>query len=52
MLLWAFIFFILAIVAAAFGFGGIAAAVGAAQILFFLFLVPFVISLIVGFVAL
>ncbi len=53
MLLWAIIFFILAIVAAALGFGGIAAtAVGVARILFFLFLVLFVISLIVGFVAL
>lgn len=50
MLVWAIIFFILAIVAAIFGFGEIAAAaVGIARILFFLFLVLFVISIVVGF---
>jgi len=50
MLGWAVVFLIIAIVAAVFGFGGIAvAAAGIAKILFFLFLVLFVISLIFGF---
>lgn len=45
MLGWALTFFILAIVAAAFGFGGIAgASAGIAQILFFLFLALLIIS--------
>lgn len=49
MLRWALIFFIIAIVAALFGFGGIAAtATGIAQILFYIFLVLFLISLIFG----
>lgn len=49
MLSWALSFFVLALVAAIFGFGGIAAgATEIAQILFFLFLVLFVISLITG----
>ncbi len=49
MLYWAAVFFIIAIIAAAFGFGGIAAgATSIAKILFFLFLVLFVVSLIVG----
>ena len=49
MLYWALVFFIVAVVAAIFGFGGIAAgAVTIAKILFFLFLVLFVISLLVG----
>ena len=48
MLYWAVVFFIVALVAALFGFGGIAAgAASIAQILFFLFIVLFVISLIV-----
>ena len=47
MLRWAFIFCVLAVVAAVFGFGGIsAAAVDIARILFFIFVVLFVISLI------
>jgi uncharacterized membrane protein YtjA (UPF0391 family) len=51
MLYWAAVFFVVALVAALFGFGGIASAsAGIAQILFFLFLVLFVISLIVGVV--
>jgi uncharacterized membrane protein YtjA (UPF0391 family) len=51
MLYWALVFFIVAIVAALFGFGGIAAgAVSIAQVLFFIFLVLFVISLIMGLV--
>ncbi len=46
MLYWALVFFIIAIVAAAFGFLGIAAAaVGVARILFFIFLVLFIVSL-------
>ncbi|MFN3465787.1 MAG: DUF1328 domain-containing protein [Terricaulis sp.] len=49
MLSWALIFFVVAIIAAVFGFGGIASAsAGVAQILFFLFLVLFVVSLIMG----
>lgn len=49
MLYWALMFFILALVAAAFGFGGIAAAfAGIAKILFVLFLVLFVVMLISG----
>jgi uncharacterized membrane protein YtjA (UPF0391 family) len=49
MLSWALVFFVIALVAALFGFGGIAgASMGIAQILFFIFLVLFVISLIIG----
>ncbi|MGD9965904.1 MAG: DUF1328 domain-containing protein [Hyphomonadaceae bacterium] len=49
MLSWALIFFVVAIIAAVFGFGGIASAsAGVAQVLFFLFLVLFVVSLIMG----
>jgi uncharacterized membrane protein YtjA (UPF0391 family) len=51
MLSWALAFFIIAIIAAIFGFGGIA--VGAAEIakvLFFIFLVLFVVALITGMV--
>ena len=49
MLSWALIFFVVAIIAAVFDFGGIASAsAGIAQILFFLFLVLFVVSLIMG----
>lgn len=48
MLRWALTFFVLALVAALFGFGGIAtAAAGVAKLLFFVFLAIFVISLIV-----
>lgn len=51
MLSWALVFFIVAIIAAVFGFGNIAAgAASIAQILFFVFLVLFVLSLIVGLV--
>ena len=47
MLYWALVFFIIALIAAAFGFGGIAAAAsGIAQILFFIFLVLFVVALV------
>lgn len=51
MLRWAVVFFIVAIVAAIFGFGGIAeGAVDIAKILFVLFLILFVISLLMGLV--
>jgi uncharacterized membrane protein YtjA (UPF0391 family) len=49
MLRWAIVFFIVALVAGVFGFLGIAAAaVGIARILFFLFLVLFLLSLVGG----
>lgn len=49
MLRWALAFFIIAIIAAFFGFGGIAAtATGIAQILFYIFLVLFLIALLFG----
>lgn len=49
MLYWALIFFVIAIVAAIFGFGGIAAGASSiAQVLFFLFLIVAVASLIMG----
>ena len=49
MLRYAVIFFIVAIVAALFGFGGIAAgATEIAKILFFIFLVLFIVSLVAG----
>jgi uncharacterized membrane protein YtjA (UPF0391 family) len=51
MLRYALIFFIVAIVAALFGFGGIAAgATEIAKILFFVFLILFVVSLVAGLV--
>lgn len=52
MLRWALIFFILAIVAGVFGFGGIAAgAATIAKYLFFGFLVIFVVTLVMGLVS-
>ncbi|ADI00334.1 DUF1328 domain-containing protein [Salisediminibacterium selenitireducens] len=49
MLSWALGFFIVAIIAALFGFGGIAdAAAGIAQFLFWIFVILFVGSLIIG----
>jgi uncharacterized membrane protein YtjA (UPF0391 family) len=49
MLHWAAVFLIIALVAAVFGFGGIAApAIGIAKVLFFVFIVLFLISLIFG----
>jgi uncharacterized membrane protein YtjA (UPF0391 family) len=49
MLRWALIFFVVAIVAGIFGFAGImVAAAGIAKLLFYLFLVLFLISLIGG----
>jgi uncharacterized membrane protein YtjA (UPF0391 family) len=51
MLSWAIGFFIVAIIAAVFGFGGIAAeAAGIAKVLFFLFLIAFLVSLVIGLV--
>jgi uncharacterized membrane protein YtjA (UPF0391 family) len=49
MLYWAAVFFVIALLAAVFGFGGIAAsAAGAAKILFIVFLILAVVSLIFG----
>jgi uncharacterized membrane protein YtjA (UPF0391 family) len=49
MLYWAAVFFIIALVAGAFGFFGImASATGIAKILFFAFVILFVVSLILG----
>jgi uncharacterized membrane protein YtjA (UPF0391 family) len=49
MLNWAVAFFVIALIAAIFGFFGIAsAAVGIAKILFFVFLVLFLVSLVGG----
>lgn len=49
MLRWALIFLVIALVAALFGFGGVAAtASGIAQILFYIFLILFIISLLFG----
>jgi uncharacterized membrane protein YtjA (UPF0391 family) len=51
MLYWALVFFVVSIVSALFGFGGIAdASAGIAQILFYVFLVFFVVTLIAGLV--
>jgi uncharacterized membrane protein YtjA (UPF0391 family) len=50
MLGWAIFFFILAIIASVFGFGGLSAAfAGVAQILFFLFIIVFIVLLVTGF---
>jgi uncharacterized membrane protein YtjA (UPF0391 family) len=52
MLRWSLAFFIIAIIAAVFGFGGIAAgATDIARLLFFFFVVVFVVSLLWGLVA-
>ncbi len=49
MLHYAFVFFVIALVAALFGFGGIAAgAVGIAKVLFFVFLVLAVVTFLFG----
>jgi uncharacterized membrane protein YtjA (UPF0391 family) len=51
MLYWALMFLVIALVAAVFGFGGIAStATGMAQILFVIALVLFVISLFAGLI--
>lgn len=52
MLRWAMGFLILALVAALFGFGGLAtASVGIAQVLFYLFLLVFLVTLVLGLVS-
>lgn len=52
MLNWAVAFLVIALVAAVFGFGGVAgSAAGIAKFLFLLFLAAFVISLVMGFAA-
>ncbi len=49
MLYWALAFLIVSIIAAVFGFGGIASAsAGIAQVLFFVFIALFLVSLVVG----
>lgn len=49
MLYWAIVFFIISIIAGVFGFGGIAAAsAGIAQILFYIFIAVFIVTLILG----
>jgi uncharacterized membrane protein YtjA (UPF0391 family) len=49
MLRWAVIFFVIALIAAAFGFLGIAAAaVSVARVLFYIFLILFLVSLVGG----
>ena len=49
MLYWAAVFFIIALIAGVFGFGGIAAgAVEIAKILFFIFIVVFLVTLVLG----
>jgi uncharacterized membrane protein YtjA (UPF0391 family) len=51
MLNWALAFFVIALLAAILGFGGIAvAAAGIAKILFFIFLILFVVALVGGLV--
>jgi uncharacterized membrane protein YtjA (UPF0391 family) len=51
MLYWAAVFFVIALLAAIFGFGGIAAgAVEIGKILFFIFLVVFAVTLILGLI--
>ena len=49
MLYWSVIFFVIALVAAVLGFGGLAeGAADIGKVLFFLFLVLFVVSMLVG----
>ena len=49
MLKWAFVFLVVAMIAALFGFSNIAgAAIGIAKVLFFLFLVVFLVLLLIG----
>ncbi len=51
MLYWTLVFFIVSIIAAVFGFGGVASAsADIAKIMFFIFLVLFVVSLVAGLV--
>jgi uncharacterized membrane protein YtjA (UPF0391 family) len=49
MLRWAILFFVLAVIASIFGFGGLSAAfAGVAKILFFLFVIVFIVFLLAG----
>ncbi len=49
MLRWSITFFIVALIAAVLGFGGIAgSAIGIAKILFYIFIVLFIVSLLFG----
>jgi uncharacterized membrane protein YtjA (UPF0391 family) len=49
MLYWAVVFFVIALIAAVFGFGGIAVeAAGIAKVLFVVFLILFLVSLVLG----
>lgn len=49
MLYWAAVFFVIALIAAVFGFGGIAVEAAAiAKVLFVVFLVLFIVSLLLG----
>lgn len=49
MLKWAAIFFVISIIAAIFGFGGISeGAAGIAKVLFFIFIVLFVLAIVFG----
>jgi len=51
LLKWALIFFVISLIAALFGFGGIAAAsADIARVLFFIFLVIFIVLLVLGLV--
>ncbi len=51
MLNWALVFLVVALIAAALGYGGIAAtAASIAQTLFFIFLILFLVTLIIGVV--
>ncbi len=52
MLKWALIFFVVSLVAALFGFGGIASGAGAiAKILFYIAIALFVVFLVIGLLA-
>jgi uncharacterized membrane protein YtjA (UPF0391 family) len=52
MVRWALAFFVLALVAALFGFGGLAAtSAGIAKLLFYVFLIVFLVSLVFGLTA-
>lgn len=49
MLYWALVFFVVAIIAGVLGFGGVAiVAAGMAKLLFYIFLVVFLITLVMG----
>jgi uncharacterized membrane protein YtjA (UPF0391 family) len=48
---WALVFLVVSLIAAVFGFGGIAtAAAGVAKVLFFIFIVIFIVLLITAFI--